>query len=124
MSELPDGRKVVSLEKGRRDRARREAKHQQGIQKARRRSLFRKVPAALVIAIAVVAVVAGVFIYDGSRYAKQFGSWELAFKHMAAGPNCDSARRVGLADARKGQPGYYPKHDADKDGIACEPYPK
>jgi hypothetical protein len=124
MSQLPDGRRVLSLEEGRRDRVRRESKRKQGLQQARRRSLFRKVPAALVIVVAVIAVVVGVFLYDGSRYAKQFGSWELAFKHMAAGPNCDAARRVGLANARKGQPGYYPKHDADKDGLACEPYPR
>jgi hypothetical protein len=34
------------------------------------------------------------------------------------------ARMVGLAPARRGQPGYYPQHDRDKDGIACEPWPR
>jgi hypothetical protein len=26
--------------------------------------------------------------------------------------------------ARRGQPGYDPQHDADRDGIACEPRPR
>ncbi|WP_027052424.1 excalibur calcium-binding domain-containing protein [Mesorhizobium erdmanii] len=43
-----------------------------------------------------------------------------ALRHFAAFPNCAAARAVGLAPARKGQPGYWPTHDADKDGIACE----
>ena len=45
-----------------------------------------------------------------------------ALRHFAAFPNCAAARAVGLAPARKGQPGYWPTHDADKDGIACEPW--
>ncbi|RUX00540.1 excalibur calcium-binding domain-containing protein [Mesorhizobium sp. M8A.F.Ca.ET.202.01.1.1] len=45
-----------------------------------------------------------------------------ALRHLAAFPNCAAARAVGLAPARKGQPGYWPTHDADKDGIACEPW--
>lgn len=45
-----------------------------------------------------------------------------AFWHLAASPNCTAARAVGLAPARRGQPGYWPSHDADNDGIACEPY--
>ncbi|MGR3344558.1 MAG: excalibur calcium-binding domain-containing protein [Paracoccaceae bacterium] len=43
---------------------------------------------------------------------------------MAASPNCDSARAVGLAPARRGQPGYFVRHDADGDGIACEVFRK
>lgn len=42
-------------------------------------------------------------------------------KHLLSFPNCAAARAVGLAPARRGQPGYWPKHDADNDGIACEP---
>jgi len=30
---------------------------------------------------------------------------------------------MGLAPARRGQPGYWQKNDADNDGIACEPWP-
>ncbi|MER9165284.1 excalibur calcium-binding domain-containing protein [Mesorhizobium sp. M7A.F.Ca.US.010.02.1.1] len=35
-------------------------------------------------------------------------------RHLAAFPNCTAARR--------GEPGYWPTHDADHDGIACEPW--
>lgn len=43
-------------------------------------------------------------------------------KHFAAARNCDAARAVGLAPAYRGEPGYYARHDRDRDGIACEPY--
>lgn len=43
-------------------------------------------------------------------------------RHYVAAPNCDFARMVSLAPAFEGQPGYWSKHDADDDGIACEPY--
>lgn len=51
-------------------------------------------------------------------------SWSQSevLRHLAAAPNCDAARAVGLAPARYGQPGYWPSHDADNDGIACEPW--
>lgn len=45
-------------------------------------------------------------------------------RHVVAFPNCDTARLLGLAPARHDQPGYYTKHDADNDGIACEPFPR
>jgi hypothetical protein len=53
-------------------------------------------------------------------------SWTPAMmaKHIAASPNCAAARAVGLAPAYRGQPGYWPQHDRDTDGIACEPYPR
>ncbi len=44
-------------------------------------------------------------------------------KHLAAAPNCSAARVVGLAPSRRGEPGYYFRHDEDRDGIACEPWP-
>lgn len=47
----------------------------------------------------------------------------LTMRHMLASPNCASARMAGLAPALKGAPGYYSRHDADGDGIACEPFP-
>jgi hypothetical protein len=52
--------------------------------------------------------------------------WPLtvALRHAAAAPNCTAARAVGLAPAYRGQPGYYPQHDRDRDGIACEPWPR
>ncbi|MEM7635328.1 MAG: excalibur calcium-binding domain-containing protein [Pseudomonadota bacterium] len=50
--------------------------------------------------------------------------WPLAtkLKHMAAAPNCSAARAVGLAPSKRGEPGYYFRHDRDRDGIACEPW--
>ncbi|WP_353646322.1 excalibur calcium-binding domain-containing protein [Mesorhizobium sp. WSM2239] len=32
------------------------------------------------------------------------------------------ARAVGVAPARRGQPSYWPSHDADWDGVTCEPW--
>ena len=34
--------------------------------------------------------------------------------------NCKEARAAGYSDMAKGEPGYAPKLDRDKDGIACE----
>jgi hypothetical protein len=48
----------------------------------------------------------------------------MGLRHLLAAPNCDSARAVGLAPANRGEPGYWPDHDRDKDGIACEPWPR
>lgn len=50
----------------------------------------------------------------------KFGSATLAARHIASAPNCDATRAQGLAPAYRGHPGYYPWHDADNDGIACE----
>jgi hypothetical protein len=37
--------------------------------------------------------------------------------------NCDEARAAGAAPISKGQPGYRPGLDGDKDGTACDPKP-
>lgn len=44
-------------------------------------------------------------------------------RHLLASPNCSAARLVGVASARRGEPGYWDDHDADHDGVACEPIP-
>ncbi|MCX7586227.1 excalibur calcium-binding domain-containing protein [Phenylobacterium sp. 58.2.17] len=44
-------------------------------------------------------------------------------RHLLAAPNCSAARLVGATPARRGEPGYWDDHDADHDGIACEPIP-
>jgi len=44
-------------------------------------------------------------------------------KHVAAFPSCSAARAVGVAPSYRGRPGYWSKHDADNDGIACENFP-
>ncbi|HET9718367.1 MAG TPA: excalibur calcium-binding domain-containing protein [Pseudolabrys sp.] len=48
--------------------------------------------------------------------------WPIALRlrHLAAFPNCHAAEMMGLAPARRGQPGYWSHLDADGDGIACE----
>ena len=42
----------------------------------------------------------------------RFDSPWAVLRHLAAFPNCSTARA---------EPGYWPTHDADHDGIACEP---
>ena len=37
--------------------------------------------------------------------------------------DCDAARAAGAAPIYRGQAGYDVHLDADRDGIACEPYP-
>lgn len=34
--------------------------------------------------------------------------------------NCKEAKAKGYKNIKRGQPGYRPKLDRDKDGIACE----
>jgi hypothetical protein len=48
----------------------------------------------------------------------------LALRHEIAGWHCGAARLVGLAPSYRGGPGYWPERDADRDGIACEPFPR
>ncbi|HEX9808011.1 MAG TPA: excalibur calcium-binding domain-containing protein [Alphaproteobacteria bacterium] len=52
--------------------------------------------------------------------------WPLVptLKHLASFPNCAAARSLGLAPSRPGEPGYWRRHDRDRDGIACEPWPR
>jgi hypothetical protein len=41
-------------------------------------------------------------------------------KHVAAAEGCRTAHALGLTPAQRGEPGYWPHHDGDDDGIACE----
>jgi hypothetical protein len=34
--------------------------------------------------------------------------------------NCTEARAAGYENIKRGEPGYAPKLDRDKDGVACE----
>ena len=49
--------------------------------------------------------------------------WPLtvALRHAAAAPNCTARAWPGPRLAR---PSYDPQHDRDRDGIACEPFPR
>ncbi|HET6387810.1 excalibur calcium-binding domain-containing protein [Hyphomicrobium sp.] len=49
---------------------------------------------------------------------------DVTVRHFLASSNCKTARAVGLAPAVRGEPGYWPRNDADDDGIACEPWPR
>lgn len=67
--------------------------------------------------LAVLGLMAHAVIYPSSnRDASK------TVRHFLAEPNCRAARSVGLAEARRGQPGYWPHLDRDNDGIACELY--
>jgi hypothetical protein len=74
------------------------------------------------VAIAFVGL-AALGIFDIYLLLLNFSPWPplTTIMHIAAYPNCDATRAVGLAPARRGQPGYWPHNDADNDGIACEP---
>lgn len=74
--------------------------------------------------------VSGVVVVGGAGAAFYLGLMSLSpwpqlqtLQHLAAFPNCAAARAVGLAPARRGQPGYYDRLDLDNDGWACEPWP-
>jgi hypothetical protein len=69
-----------------------------------------------VVAVAVVAISIGLFALS------PFAPVET-LRHFASFLNCDATRAMGLAPALRGEPGYWPSHDADGDGIACEPWP-
>lgn len=63
-------------------------------------------------------------IAAGSWWAAQSRGWSMyvLIKHVAASPNCAAANAVGLAPSRKGEPGYFSRHDRDQDGVSCEVY--
>ncbi len=64
----------------------------------------------------VLCLALGVVTFAGSPWPPG-----LTLRHIMAAPDCDLARAVRLAPSHHGQPGYYARHDADRDGIACEP---
>jgi hypothetical protein len=76
--------------------------------------------AAIGVALLVIAI--GV----SSALVMELSPWPVmtTIRHLAAGPNCDAARLVSVAPAVRGQPGYWLRHDADSDGIACELWPR
>ena len=41
-------------------------------------------------------------------------------KHLAAYPNCHMALEFGVAPAKRGEPGYWERHDINRDGVACD----
>lgn len=71
----------------------------------------------------LLLVVVGAFTGYALLASQPWPAW-TSLRHFAAFPNCAMARVVGLAPAARGQPGYWPQHDADFDGWACEPMPR
>lgn len=69
------------------------------------------------------AVAFGVCLFLWIVQARSTWPFMVTLRHIAAVPNCDMARLVGLAPALLGEPGYYNRHDADSDGISCEALP-
>jgi hypothetical protein len=72
---------------------------------------------------AIAAV--GALIVSATGLVLAASPWPLqdTLKHIGAVLNCSTARALGVDRARVGQPGYYERHDEDRDGIACEPVP-
>ena len=83
--------------------------------KHRSRDLRSHIVKWVLFALLLSSIVAGLFA---------FSPWPplATLKHFASIQNCDAARAFGVAPARTGEPGYWHRHDADNDGIACEPY--
>ena len=90
-----------------------------------KRAFTRKSKSLLLIEVLIAAFMsfAGFMLWFGYERSSEWTASEMA-RHLAAMPNCDAARAVGLAPARIGSPGYWPAHDADNDGWACEPWPR
>ena len=61
-----------------------------------------------------------VTIYFGAVY--KGWTFSQTARHIAAFPDFSTARMLGLAPAKRDLPGYYWRHDADGDGVACEPF--
>lgn len=70
---------------------------------------------------AIVAFAAAALALLYSSLSKvTYGSPGDVLKHLAAYPNCYMALEFGVAPARRGEPGYWERHDINQDGIACD----
>lgn len=93
--------------------------------KASLRRFYRFAALTLLTAAGSFALVGGLMVLKPWT-AIGGSSWTTTMraKHVAAYPNCAATRALGLAPAYRGQPGYWPQHDRDGDGVACEPWPR
>jgi hypothetical protein len=85
-----------------------------------RAMMARKLPRFAMIATLAVVVASAV----AWGFIKSPWPFASTVAHIMSVPNCAAARAVDLAPAKKGQPGYWGRHDRDGDGLACEPWPK
>jgi hypothetical protein len=71
------------------------------------------------LAIVFAVVAAGTFAFVWYLLSSP---WPVGvtLKHLAAFPNCEAAEMVGLAPARRGQPGYWKRNDTHGEGISCK----
>ena len=81
---------------------------------------YRAAPVVKPLGIGAAAVAA--FLLGWMITMPSAWTLEQRILHIAAAPNCGWARRVGLAPAAQGEPGYYAFHDGDRDGTACETF--
>jgi hypothetical protein len=65
------------------------------------------------ISVSTMGAFAMLMLYLGVASSNGWAP-SVALKHLAAFPNCNAARIVGLAPAYKGDPGYWSSHDRDK----------
>lgn len=58
--------------------------------------------------------------------ARQVSAYSGRGQVAASAPyrNCSDARANGASSIQRGEPGYSGHLDRDKDGVACEPYPR
>lgn len=72
----------------------------------------------------VASIIAAIVTFIVTAVALKLSPWPPSetVRHIGSFWNCDSARTFDLAPAKRGEPGYYERHDADNDGIACEPW--
>jgi len=67
-------------------------------------------------------ILLGVLAFAYSYFINSPWPFSATVKHLLAFPNCSTARALGFEATYRGEPGYWSHHDADGDGIACEPY--
>ena len=74
------------------------------------------------VTILMVAALAGGVMLTGLFSYRSPWPVETDLRHLAATLHCDLADRVGLAPAAKGEPGYHPRNDRDRNAVSCDTY--
>ncbi|MCF4099785.1 excalibur calcium-binding domain-containing protein [Maritalea mediterranea] len=69
--------------------------------------------------ILIFSMIATVSFFAVSWFAKGWSPPQTV-KHFLAAAGCDAAASAGLFETKRGAPGYWPHHDGNSDGVACE----